>query len=103
MPKTSVAPRARAGRGFAVALAIFSLWLALAPAGAQVLGERRIVPPAAIGNPSTSLSAGDQLQMQLYRDELQTRQRQLEDRGGTSPFSGVATLHNQERLNAIGR
>jgi hypothetical protein len=42
--------------------------------------------------------------MQLYRDELQTRQRQLEDRGGTtSPFAGIQALHNQERLNALGR
>jgi hypothetical protein len=42
--------------------------------------------------------------MQLYRDELQTRERRLEDRGGTtSPFAGIEALRNQQRLNSIGR
>jgi hypothetical protein len=109
MPKTNEALQVRGGRGLAVALVIISVWLAAAPAGAQTLGglpgEHRIVaPPTLGGSPSTPLSAGDQLQMQLYRDELQTRQRQLEDRGGTtSPFAGIQALHNQERLNALGR
>jgi hypothetical protein len=109
MPKTSEALRVRGARGLVVALAILSMWLAAAPAGAQTFGaapgERRILPPPALGAPpSTSLSPGDQLQMQLYRDELQTRQRQFEDRGGTgSPLAGMRALHNEERLNAIGR
>jgi hypothetical protein len=122
MPTTRQAARARAGRALAIA-AILATWLAGASAGAQnetpreprvpeaeaavppvlriVPPERRIIPPPALNAPpSTPLSPGDQLQMQLYRDELQTRQRRLEDRAGpTNPFAGIEALRNQQQLN----
>jgi len=102
MPKISKAPQVHGGRGFAVALAILSVWLVAAPAGAQTFralpSEPHIIrPPAAGIFRSTPMSPGDQIQNQLFRDELQTRQRQLEDRG-----AGVEALRNQRRLNSLG-
>src|SRR4051794_27054246 len=55
---------------------------------------RPIAPPIVNAPHGTPLSSGDQIQLQLYRDLLQTRQRQLEDRGG--PFAGVEALRNQQ-------
>jgi len=60
---------------------------------------RPIAPPIVNAPHGTPLSSGDQIQLQLYRDLLQTRQRQLEDRGG--PFAGVEALRNQQNLNRL--
>ena len=109
------------GRALAVALAILAAWLAAAPSWAQneaplqlpksdpgvppalrlYAPERPIIaPPAVNAPPSAPLTPGDQLQMQLYRDQLQTRQRALEDRAGpTEPFAGIEALRNQQQLN----
>jgi hypothetical protein len=47
-------------------------------------------------------NAGDQLQLQLYRDLLQTRQRRLEDRAGPQhPFAAIEALRNQQQLNHL--
>jgi hypothetical protein len=65
--------------------------------------ERRPLRPPIVDAPSRTVpNAGDQLQLQLYRDLLQTRQRQLEDRAGPQhPFAGIEALRNQQQLNHL--
>jgi hypothetical protein len=93
-------------KAFAV---IGALATAAATAHAQSIGPQFNPPqfnppPPSMGPSLTGPSAGDQLQMQLNRDLLQTRERRLQDRGGsTSPSAGIPGARLQERLNGAIR
>jgi hypothetical protein len=77
------------------------------PAGAEdhvppELLRRPIAPPIVSAPIGTMPNAGDQIQLQMYRDFLMTRQRQLEDRAGPQhPFAGIEALRNQQQLNRL--
>jgi hypothetical protein len=59
-------------------------------------------PAAAQAPPPARLTPGDELLLQSYRAQLQTRQRQLEDRAGPQdPMAGIEALRNQQRLNRL--
>jgi hypothetical protein len=61
-----------------------------------------IAPPVVNAAPGTVPTPGEQIQLQLYRDLLQTRQRALEDRIGTeNPLVGIEALRNQQKINRL--
>jgi hypothetical protein len=70
-----------------------------AAAHAQTLPLQPTLPQST-GPSLTGPSAGDQLQSQLNRDQLQTEERRLEDRSGsTNPSANFQQLLQQRSLN----
>jgi hypothetical protein len=58
--------------------------------------------PPSTGPSLTGPSAGDQLQMQLNRDQQQTEERRLQDSAGsTNPFPRMQGLPNEQRFNGF--
>jgi hypothetical protein len=58
--------------------------------------------PQSTGPSLTGPSAGDQLQMQLNRDQLQTAERRLQNSAGAiNPSTRTQGLANQERFNGL--
>jgi hypothetical protein len=83
-----------------VAVAVFS-----AGAQAQPLPDRARplgAPPFEASVPRAQLTPSEQVQMQGYRDALQTRERRLEDQAGSqNPGAEIGALHDQARLNQL--
>jgi hypothetical protein len=76
--------------------------VAISAAAQDVLHPPPPLPRAAMAPPPPRLTPGDELLLQTYRAQLQTRQRQLEDRAGpTDPMAGIEALRNQQRLNRL--
>jgi hypothetical protein len=94
-------------RSFVLCLAVLAAFSAGAkaqPMSEHARPETRLnTPPSTLNMPSLGQpTPSQQLQMQGYRDELQTRQRQLENQAGPqNPGVEVDALHNQERLNQL--